>query len=251
MDLNRNFDFVWDFQDKFSASAVSGGSLASTSPSSEIYHGAYHHRGRSLPDKNQANLPLPPGTAPFSEPETKSVKWVLDTYKSVRWFVDLHSVVGDILYSWGSDTNQGDFPAQNFLNTAYDSVRGTLTDTPGVGNGYGEYIPNDVFDVNVETARRMATAMTSAGGRTYTIMPAADLYPTSGASDDYSFSRHMADPSLNLVHAYTVEFGFQSSFSCPFYPTVAQYNLNLKEIAAGFMEMVLAAVELDLGPGSC
>lgn len=37
VDLNRNFDFVWDFTTKF-ASSVSG-SVASTSPSSETYHG--------------------------------------------------------------------------------------------------------------------------------------------------------------------------------------------------------------------
>lgn len=250
MDLNRNFDFVWDFTEKFSAEAIASG-VASESPSSEVYHGTCIHRGFPLLSDHCTDIHFPLGTAPFSEPETKSVKWVLDTFPSVRWFVDLHSVVGDILYSWGSDTNQFSDPVQNFLNSTYDDVRGTLTDTPGVRGGYGEYLQEDVFDVNVAAANRMATAMTAAAGRTYTIEPAADLYPTSGASDDYSFSRHFADPSLNLVHAYTVEFGFDSSFSCPFYPTVANYNKNLKEIAAGFMEVLLAAVDLDLGPGSC
>lgn len=192
------------------------------------------------------------GTSPFSEPETKSVKWVLDTYTKVRWFVDLHSYAGDVLYSWGSDTNQNTDSSQNFLNSAYNSVRGILTDTPGVRGGYGEYTPASEFNVNKATAQRMAAGMSSAGGRSYTAKPAADLYPTSGASDDYSYSRHFANSSLNLVHGYTVEFGFGSSISsCPFYPTVAQYNTNLREIAAGFMETLLAAVELDLGPGSC
>ncbi len=82
VDLNRNFDFVWDFQ-KFFASSVQS-SVASTSPSSETFH----------------------GTGAFSEPETKSIKWVFDTYSKVRWFVDLHSYAGDVLYSWGSDDDQ-------------------------------------------------------------------------------------------------------------------------------------------------
>ena len=37
VDLNRNFDFVWDFTKKFASSVRS--SVASTSPSSETYHG--------------------------------------------------------------------------------------------------------------------------------------------------------------------------------------------------------------------
>lgn len=43
VDLNRNFDFVWDYTEKFSETAVDGDSLASTNPTSEIYHGAYIH----------------------------------------------------------------------------------------------------------------------------------------------------------------------------------------------------------------
>lgn len=38
VDLNRNFDFLWDFTKKFASSAQS--SVASTSPSSETYHGS-------------------------------------------------------------------------------------------------------------------------------------------------------------------------------------------------------------------
>lgn len=39
VDLNRNFDFVWDFTKKFASSVAAG--VASTSPSSETYHGKY------------------------------------------------------------------------------------------------------------------------------------------------------------------------------------------------------------------
>lgn len=103
-------------------------------------------------------------------------------------------------------------------------------------------------DANIGAAERMGDAMNAGGGRAYTVMQAAALYPTSGASDDYAYSRHFADPSLNLIHGYTVEFGFgNNAASCPFYPSVSQYNTNIKATNAGFMEFLLAAVEYGLG----
>ncbi|CZS88380.1 related to carboxypeptidase A [Rhynchosporium agropyri] len=224
VDLNRNFDFLWDFTKLFASSAR--GSVASTSPTSETFH----------------------GTSAFSEPEAQSIKWVMDTFSKVRWFVDLHSYAGDVLYSWGSDEDQSKFPTQNFLNASYNSVRGVLTDTPGSGNGYGEYVPPAENTDNIEAATRMGAAMSAATKRTYSVMPAAELYPTSGASDDYSYSRHFADPSKNLIHGYTVEFGFgNTAASCPFYPTQAQHNQNIQEIGAGFMELLLAGADIGLG----
>ncbi|PQE11454.1 carboxypeptidase a protein [Rutstroemia sp. NJR-2017a WRK4] len=224
VDLNRNFDFLWDFTTKFAASVRS--SVASTSPSAETYH----------------------GTSAFSEPETKSMKWVLDTFSKVRWFIDLHSYTGDVLYSWGSDENQSRYPTMNFLNSTYNGVRGILTDTPGSGTGYGEYAPTQENSDNIAAATRIGAAMSTAAGRSYSVIPSAELYPTSGASDDYSYSRHFANTSLNLVHGYTIEFGFgNTAASCPFYPTQDQHNKNIKEIGAGFMEALLAAQEIGLG----
>jgi hypothetical protein len=193
------------------------------------------------------------GTAAFSEPETQSIKWVEDTYSKVRWFIDLHSYAGDVLYSWGSDENQSKYPYMNFLNSTYNGVRGILTDTPGSGNGYGEYTPTAESTDNINAGKRIGSAMSTAAGRSYTVMPAADLYPTSGASDDYSYSRHFADTSKNLIHGYTIEFGFgNNAASCPFYPTQAQHNQNIQEIEAGFMETLLAASDIGLGdPTAC
>jgi len=217
VDLNRNFDFVWDLN-KFAASVR--GSVASTSPSSEVYH----------------------GTAPFSEPETKNIKWVMDTYSRVRWFVDLHSYAGDVLYSWGSDDNQSTTPGMNFMNSSYDSVRGILGDS-----SYREYTPTAENSANVAAAQAMRDGLTAGGGRAYTAFQASDLYPTSGASDDYSYSRHFANTSTNLIHGYTVEFGFGGTGSCPFYPSVTNFNANLRAVGAGFMELLLSATSLGLG----
>jgi hypothetical protein len=224
VDLNRNFDFLWDFSKKFAAAA---GDVASTSPSSEVYH----------------------GTSAFSEPETKSIKWVMDTFQKVRWFLDIHSYTGDVLYNWGSDNNQVKTPAMNFLNTAYDGKRGVIPD--GSSTVYSEYISSKDLSDKLTAGTRMGKAMSAATGRTYAVIPAAELYATSGASDDYAFSRSFANTTLNKVHGYTLEFGFgNDAASCPFYPTAEQYRLNLLETGAGFMEFLLASAEIDKADGS-
>lgn len=208
IDLNRNFDFAWD--PKNWASSVAN-QVASSSPSSEVFR----------------------GTAAFSEPESQSMKYILDTYSQVRWFIDLHSYAGDVLYSWGSDTDQSTQSYKNFLNSTYSSIRGITSDS--TSTKYGEYISSADLN-NVQTAgNRFGSAMSTSTGRTYTVMQSAYLYPTSGASDDYAFSRHIADPTKNKVYSYTVEFGFgNSQASCPFYPTAAQYTSSLQETNAGF-----------------
>lgn len=226
VDLNRNFDFLWDFPNLFASSVSS--SVASTSPASETYH----------------------GTSAFSEPETKNIKWVMDENTGIHWFVDIHSYAGDVLYSWGSDTDQGTTPAMNFLNSAYDSKRGVIPDSGSAV--YSEYI-SSTDSTNVKNAAsRMTSAMTAATGRSYTSMQAAALYPTSGASDDYSYSRTFADSSLNKIHGFTLEFGFSNNAaSCPFYPTSAQYQQSIRETGAGFMAFLLAAADIGNGGNTC
>ncbi|KAI1852010.1 hypothetical protein JX266_002863 [Neoarthrinium moseri] len=218
VDLNRNFDFLWDFPNKFASSVAS--STASQSPRAEDYH----------------------GKSAFSEPETKSIKWILDSHKNVGWFLDLHSNAGVVLYSWGSDDNQSKTPGMSFLNSTYDKVRGVSPDRSGFV--YSEYTPADDWSINLKTATSIQTAMSAAAGRSYGVEQASELYPTSGASDDYSYSRHFADSSLGLVHAFTVEFGFANNqASCSFYPTAQTYRQNLQETGAGFMELLLAAAQ--------
>ncbi|KAI1632886.1 hypothetical protein F4809DRAFT_625470 [Biscogniauxia mediterranea] len=221
IDLNRNFDFVWDLL-KWASSVRS--EVASSNPGSEVYHGA----------------------SAFSEPETKSIKWVMDTFSKVRWFIDLHSYAGDILYSWGSDTDQTVNPYMNFLNSTYDRVRGRTSDS--ATTSYGEYIPQTDLTNIKNVGTQVGKAISASTGRSYTVMQSAYLYPTSGASDDYAFSRHYTDSKLNLIYGYTIEFGFgNNAASCPFYPSDSQYLSNLRETNAGFMEFLLAASSVGLG----
>jgi murein tripeptide amidase MpaA len=101
VDLNRNFDFLW----------TSG--IGTTADATQFTY---------------------KGPEPFSEPEARNVRWLLDTHDQIGYVVDVHSFGELILYSWGDDENQDDTPAQSFLNPAFDGVRGLVGDLglPGV-----------------------------------------------------------------------------------------------------------------------
>jgi murein tripeptide amidase MpaA len=96
VDLNRNFDFLWD-----------SGIGTSSNPTNPVYK----------------------GESAFSEPETCNVRHLLDTYQDIGYFVDIHSYGRLIMYSWGDDNNQTTNPEQNFTNTEYNGKRGTVDDT--------------------------------------------------------------------------------------------------------------------------
>ncbi|EDU40800.1 zinc carboxypeptidase A 1 precursor [Pyrenophora tritici-repentis] len=211
VDLNRNFDFLWNFTSKFDPSVAP----ASTNPSSQAFY----------------------GTAPFSEPETRDMAWVYDEYPNIHWYIDVHSAAGTLLYSWGDDIDQSADPSQNLFNTAYDGKRGLIEDTL-----YQEYIDQVDWDNVALAANRTTAAMNGVGGREYVPQQAVGLYPTSGASDDWSFSRWHADKGVNKVYGYTMEFGYPTNF----YPTSEEYVQNILDTNAGFMEFVLTAVEIGL-----
>ncbi|KAF2500312.1 Zn-dependent exopeptidase [Lophium mytilinum] len=211
VDINRNFDFLWNFRKYFDSSE----SPASTSPSSETFY----------------------GTAAASESETKNMVSVYDSFPKIRWFMDIHSAAGDLLYSWGDDDDQSTTTTMNFLNAAYDGKRGVVDDSV-----YKEYIPStDATNVKNVAAKTIA-AMKAVGGRSYTTMQAVGLYPTSGASDDYAFSRYWAKSGVNKVYGYTMEFGYSTNF----YPTLTEFNENILDTNAGFMDWALAAISVGL-----
>ncbi|KAF2119138.1 hypothetical protein BDV96DRAFT_487873 [Lophiotrema nucula] len=211
VDINRNFDFLWNFKKYFDPSEAP----ASTSPSSEVFA----------------------GTAAASESETKNHVSIYDSFPKIRWFMDIHSAAGDILYSWGDDDDQSTTSTMNFLNSAYDGKRGPVGDSV-----YKEYIPStDATNIKNVAAKTVA-AMKAVGGRSYVTMQAVGLYPTSGASDDYSFSRYWAKSGVNKVYGYTMEFGYSTNF----YPTLTEFNQNILDTNAGFMDWALAAISVGL-----
>jgi murein tripeptide amidase MpaA len=208
VDLNRNFDFLWDHTAKFAADA---GVRTSADPCDyQVYR----------------------GPSPASEPETQNVVWVLDTYPRIRWMVDVHSAVPVVLHSWGSDTNQSTTPGENFANPALDAVRGRL------GDGIGEFLLDQHQTVATGLASRLRDGVLAVRGVDYPVEQAMTLYPTSGASDDYAFSRHFADPVRPLVLGWCVECG--TSFQPPY----REAEEVIKETSSGLLRFALSLHEL-------
>jgi hypothetical protein len=86
----------------------------------------------------------------------------------------------------------------------------------------------------------MAAAIARVRGRDYRVKQAVGLYPTAGASDDYVYSRRLADPQRPRTISYTFEFG-RSHASTPFHPPYPEMRKVMREIAAGLLELCLRA----------
>ncbi|KAF7545950.1 hypothetical protein G7Z17_g8786 [Cylindrodendrum hubeiense] len=221
VDLNRNFDFLWDYINAFSPKADLW-AVASDDPTSEVFH----------------------GTAALSEPETQSVAWVLDSFPSLSWLLDVHSVGGTILYGWGDDNTQTSDSEQNFNNTAYDAKRG-ITGVDPRDSKYQEYMQASDVNAQRNLANRMKDAMASAGDTPYTVQESVSMYPTSGTSTDYALGRYYGRQcGANKVRGLTLEFGEMSTAApCPFYPSKKHYHEWMREVGAGLMELMLNAAE--------
>jgi murein tripeptide amidase MpaA len=196
VDLNRNFDVAWDFRRTFAADSVS----ASDDPCDKYVY---------------------VGPAAASEPETRNIVWLLEQYPGTQWLLDIHGAVPAVFHNWGLDENQNDDPDQNFLNPAFDGQRGVAGDS-----AYREYI--DAAD-SVELRRLselMAVEILKVRNDRYEVSASFSLYATSGASDDYAYSRHRADPSLPKVLGFTIECGHD------FQPDWTEAEAVIREVSA-------------------
>ncbi|MGD9923383.1 MAG: M14 family zinc carboxypeptidase [Pseudorhodoplanes sp.] len=235
VDINRNYDFLWDYKKHFHKTAWVS-SLASDDESVETFH----------------------GTEPFSEPETRNVKWLMDAYPGLRWFMDVHSFAGDVLFSWGDDSNQSQQVSMSFTNPAYDGLRGhTRPFLPGnqpVPDGliwsehpdeYGEYVTRGDGAILRGSAEIIRDAMNAVWGRPYIAKQSIGLYPTSGASDDYAFSRHVTGDA-EKTYAFTIEFNFgdphnRDNFIATRDPDVL--DKTLKEVVPGLIAFARLATK--------
>jgi carboxypeptidase T len=196
VDINRNYDFLW-----------SSGIGTSADPCDyQIYK----------------------GPSAFSEPETRNVRWMFDSYPNIECMVDVHSYSQLFLYAWGDDDNQTTNTTMNFRNPAYDGVRGTPGDT-----AYREYIPTADQDWLVNSGGRVRDAIAAVRGRSYLVEQGVGLYPTSGTSDDYAYARHFVDGSKPRVYAYTLEIGTE------FQPTYSEALVEIDEVASGLLQFAI------------
>jgi murein tripeptide amidase MpaA len=206
VDINRNFPFLWRFDRHFAPNTVG----CSFKPSDfECYV----------------------GPRPASEPETRNVIWLLDHYPNIQYLVDLHSYGEMILHNWGADQNQSADPQMNFRNTRFDGMRGRIHD-----DVYREYIPAEDAKLAARIGRQMAGAIRRVRGREYKVRPSVGLYPISGSSNDYAYSRHLVDPRKGKIIAYIYEFG-RSRASTPFHPPYDEMRKVIREVTAGLLEL--------------
>ncbi len=210
VDVNRNYDFLWDFPTAFAPAAQGAGTLASTDPGNDLFH----------------------GTAPFSEAENKNVRWLFEQYPKISRFVDLHSYSGTILHPWGDDANQSTTPVKNFTNPAWHGARGVA------GDAYSEYITGYDLGALQDLGNKTQAAIAGVRGQSYTVAQSFFLpgwgspYPTSGASDDWAFGRHYADPTKPVVLAYVIEFNKTWG---QFFPSWTEMEKIILDVDAGLV----------------
>jgi murein tripeptide amidase MpaA len=220
VDLNRNYDWLWNFQQDFDPSVTNTFSIASSNPCDfQVYH----------------------GPAPHSEPESKNLVWLLDTFPHIQWLMDIHSYTGTVLHPWGDAPNQTVDSGMNFLNPAYDGKRG-VDDV----QQYGEYIAENDLHTYWQVAHLVRDAIGAVRGQWYAVGQSYYLvvaggnntiYPTSGTVDDYAFSRHIADGAKSRVYGFTVEFGLEPDF----HPPWNEMEQIISDVDAGLVEFCLEA----------
>jgi carboxypeptidase T len=198
VDINRNYDFLW-----------SSGIGTSANSCSEVFKG--------------------PGA--FSEPETRNVLSVLDAQPHVVSLMDVHSYSQLVLYPWGDDDNQSTDPMQNFLNPAYDGVRGVPGDT-----AYQEYLPSDDLQWFANTGSRVRDAIAAVRATVYTLEQGIRLYPTTGTAMDFPYSRHFADPSKRRIYSYTLETGLE------FQPPYSEALNIISEVSSGLFQFCMSSL---------
>jgi murein tripeptide amidase MpaA len=199
VDLNRNFDFLW-----------TSGIGTSTNAASFTYR----------------------GDSPFSEPEARNIRHLLDAHPQIGYFVDVHSFGELILFSWGDDENQSSNQAQNFKSAAFAGIRGIVGDT-----AYREFIAAADQTKLKGLAVAMNASLKKVRGKNYTVEQAVGLYPTSGTSDDYAFSRHYIDPALREVYSFTIEFGQE------FVPPYTEMRRIIADVGSALTELCRRAAD--------
>ncbi|SCL73026.1 Zinc carboxypeptidase [Micromonospora citrea] len=267
VDLNRNFDIIWRFEDYYDVAlyrARYGSDPASTSPAEDTYRGPSAH----------------------SEVETRHLESLLDTLP-IHYYADVHMFGRNILYSWGLEED-GDDPAMHWRAPAFAGTRdGLIAGDPALPSGrtdYKEYLPDDPPHRIRSRARLIATAMhdeilrsagvdpaapastTQRAHSEYTVGQSAFLYlpvgggPNSGCSDDYACSRQFALPNRQPIFAYCLETGHaeEQGFHCNYADPPGHFRKINREIHAAVTALLKVAASAPLpaaggggGGGGC
>lgn len=212
VDLNRNFDLLWGIETRNQF----GAKRTSRSPCSDEFV----------------------GSGAFSESETQNVRTLLDDYP-IECFVDVHSYGELILYPWGHAPNQ----------TADPTQRHTLVDTSGWSElptdapDHKEYLSPADLERFTEIGEAAAQAIQRVRGRQYAVTQGLGLYPTTGTSSEYAFSRHVADPARRKVYGFTFETGPQvAAIEESFQPEFPEADRIKEEATSGLISVLASCV---------
>jgi len=219
VDLNRNFDFLWNYPDYYDARLLHGDDCPSTSNGDIV---------SSTGESCSTYI----GPSPASEPETMNIVSILDDNPQIRFFIDVHSYSELILFDWGLDESQTTDLQQNFRNSDFHGDRGVA------GDSYAEYVnPNDSA-VRQALGNSMNDAIQNTNGNSYNVTRSFNLYPTSGTSTDYAASRSYVDPTNSKIHAFTIESGSE------FQPDLPTRLEVIDEVTAALIRFCLEVTEL-------
>jgi carboxypeptidase T len=211
VDINRNYDFLWDYPKYFSPNAAVQNST------------------------NPADYQVYIGPSAVSEPETQNVVWLFDGHPTIKYFVDLHSYSESILLNWGDDEDQSTDPTMTFRNPAYNGKRGIIGDA-----AYKEYIDSTDKAKAVKLATTLRNAVEGVRGRMYKVQQSANLYPTAGVSTDYAYARHLITRGKAKVLSFTIEWG-SSQNSTAFHPSYPEMQKIIQEITAALLAFCIEA----------
>ena len=82
----------------------------------------------------------------------------------------------------------------------------------------------------------MRDAIQAAHGRRYSVTSAVGLYPTSGTSDDWAYSRTFLDSTTGKVLGFTIEWGPQrASIPKSFHPDYSDMVPIIEEVTAALL----------------
>ena len=206
VDLNRNFDFVFDMI------------------------GA-HPAGATVSSSNQAWNSMYQGRSAASEPETKNVQWLAGQFPTLRWFVDLHSGAREVVHPWADDESQPDDGTMAFHNAAHNGLRGGIGDVV-----YREYMDADDITAHVGLAQAYVVCVQKFDATSCPIKPGCDTAVSGGMSHDWAYSRHLV-PGAQAPKTLALLIEWYRGYVVPWrvMPPL------IREVSAGLIEIGLQA----------
>jgi hypothetical protein len=134
-----------------------------------------------------------------------------------------------VLYPWGDDEDQTTDPGISFQNGTWNGQRGLRNDA------YRDYVPPNRLPQLQTAAGVVRDAIQAVRGQSYIREQVFDLYPTSGTSADWAFTREFR--GYNRLSGLAIEFNKQQTF----FPTWTEMVELIKDVDAGLVALCVHA----------